>query len=124
MKAQKGLFLSSLIVVFGLAISIATVFLLLDQDIRNSLGDFPGWFSSYLLISLLGRLGALYVIWNLRRWGVYLLLFFECLEISMGLFVFTGVFTIPMRAFVGVPLFLAVLLIWFLALRPKWQLYQ
>ena len=124
MKAQKGVFLSSLIVIFGLAISFATVFLILDQDFRNSLGYLPGWFSIFLIVFLLARWIALYAIWDLRRWGVYVLLLLECLEPTMGLFVFTGVLTLPLRAFVAVPSFLVVLAIWFLALRPKWQLFK
>ncbi len=122
MKAQKGRFLSGLILIFGLAITFATVFLILDQGFRNSLGHLPGWFSLFLIVFLLARLAALYAIWDLRRWGVYVLLLLECVEVSMGLFVFTDVLTLSLRL-LALPLFLVLLLIWFHALRPKWHLF-
>lgn len=114
------MFLSILIVANGFAISVATVLLVLDQDVRNSLGYFPAWFSPFLIVFLFARLIALYAIWNLRRWGVYAFLLLESLEVAMGLFVFTGVLTLPLRV-MAVPSFLFLLIIWFLALRPKWH---
>ncbi len=124
MKPQKGLFLSSLIIIFGLAISLASIFLILNQDFLNSLGNLPGWFRPYVLLLLIGRLIALYAVWKLRRWGIYVLLLCECVEVSMGLFVFTGVLTLPLRALVAVPSFLVLLVIWYLALKPKWHLFK
>ncbi len=117
------MFLSSLIVINGFAISVATAFLVLDQDFRRSLGYVPSWFGPFLIVFLLARLIALYAIWNLRRWGLYAFLCLECLEVSMGLFVFTGVLTFPARA-LAVPSFLLFLGIWYLAVRPKWQLFR
>ncbi len=115
------MFLPSLIVINALAISVATIFLVLDQGLRNSLGYVPGWFNPFLIIFLLARLIALYAIWNSRRWGVYVFLLLECLEVAMGLFVFTDILTFPLRAFMAVPSFLVLLAIWLLALRPKWR---
>ena len=114
------MFLPILIVINGFAISVATIFLILDNAFRNSLGHFPAWFSLFLVVFLAARLIALYEIWNLRRWGVYAYLLLECLEVGMGLFVFTDVLTLPLRA-MAVPSFLLFLGIWFLALRPKWS---
>jgi hypothetical protein len=123
MKAQKGTFLTSLIVIFGIAITFASVILLFDQGARQSLGNLPGWFNLFVIGLLVGRWIALYAIWDLRRWGVYVLLVLEIMEISFGLFVYAGDMPLPARIFVGVPMFLAVLVIWYLALRPKWQLF-
>ncbi len=118
------MFLSSLIVINALAISVATVFLVLDQGFRNSLGYFPGWISPFLIVFLLARLVALYTIWKFKRWGLYAFLLLECLEVGMGLFVFTSILTLPQRAFLAVPSFLLLLVIWLLALRPKWRQFS
>ena len=52
------------------------------------------------------------------------MLLLEWVEVAMGLFVFTGVLTLPIRALMVVPMFLVVLAIWYLALRPRWQAFK
>ncbi|MGE5221807.1 MAG: hypothetical protein ACM3PY_05180 [Omnitrophica WOR_2 bacterium] len=123
MQAQRGKFLSGLILVFGLAITLATLALIFIQDLVRALGSFPDWFNLFLVAFLLARLIALYMIWNFKRWGVYALFLLECLEVAMGLFVFTTAFPFPIRFIVAIPSFLILIAIWFLALRPKWQLF-
>jgi hypothetical protein len=123
MEAQRGKFLTGLIIVFALAITLATLALIFIRDLQRALGSFPDWFNLFLVAFLLARLIALYMIWNLKRWGVYALFLLECLEVAMGLFVFTTAFTFPIRMIVAVPSFLVLLAIWFLALRPSWQLF-
>lgn len=97
--------------------------LVFDRDIERALGYFPDWFNLFLVAFLLARLTALSLIWNLRRWGVYLFFLLECMEVAMGLFVFTSVLTFPLRVILAVPSFLILLAIWFLALKPKWQAF-
>lgn len=123
MESQKGTFLSALIVSFGLAIITASVFLIIDRGMRNALGILPGWFNFYVIILLLARLIALISIWNYKRWGVYILFLLECVEVSFGLFVFTNFQTLFLRAFIGVPSFFVLILIWYLGLRSKWELF-
>ncbi len=84
----------------------------------------PGWFDPDVVMLLLARLIALALIWNLRRWGVILFLAAECMEVGMGLFVFTAVLTFPLRAIVALPTFFVLLAIWFVALRSKWQAFM
>ncbi len=118
------MFLGILIVVNGLAITIATALLVLDPGLRDAFGSFPGWFSAFLVVFLLARLIALYAIWNFKRWGVYAFLLLECLEVAMGSFVFTGAmpaFPAPLRALMAVTALLVLFAIWFLALRPRWR---
>ncbi len=120
-QPYRGMFLSTLTVIFAVAITFASVFLIFDQGFRHALGSLPGWFNLYVAGLLLARLFALYAIWVLKRWGVYALFALECVEIAGGLFVFTGVFSPTLRLSIGVPLFVVVLLIWYMALRTKWQ---
>ncbi len=120
-QPNRGMFLSSLTVIFAVAITFASVILIFDQGFPRALGSLPGWFNLYVAGLLLARLIALYAIWVLKRWGVFALFALECVEFAGGLFVFTGVLSPSLRLSIGVPLFLVVLLIWYLALRPKWQ---
>lgn len=124
MQAQRGTFLSILLGVTAIAISLATMALVVDRDIQSNLGVLPDWFSPFVVVLALARLFALWGIWNLKRWGVYTFFLFECVEVSMGLFVFTSVLTFPVRALVAVPSFLVLLAIYLLALKPKWQLLK
>jgi hypothetical protein len=117
----RGKFLSVLIVANASALLLATAGLLFSRDLRGVLGFLPGWFDPFLVVLLLARLIALGLIWNLRRSGVVLYLLLECLEVAMGLFVFTSVFTFPFRSILALPSFFVLLIIWFLALRSKWQ---
>lgn len=126
MQAQRGGFLSGLIWINGLAISFATLVLMFSRDIKNALGSFPSWFNPFLAVFLIARLIALSAIWNMKRWGVYCFFLLECLEVVMGLFVFTSVLTFltfPLRFLVVVLSFLILLGIWYLALRAKWRAF-
>ncbi len=114
--------MSGLIMVFGLAVTFATVFLILDPGVLKSFGTVPGWFNAFLIVLLVGRWIALYAMWSFKRWGVFLLLLLECAELSYGLFIFTGVLTLPVRL-LALLLFLVILAVWFLAIRPKWRLF-
>ncbi len=123
MQAPRGKFLSGLIVLNASAISLVTLELVFSRDIERALGYFPDWFNAFLIVFLLARLITLSAIWNLRRWGVYLFFLFECMEVAMGLFIFTSVLTFPLRFILAVPSFLILLTIWFLVLRPKWPAF-
>ncbi len=124
MQTQRGTFLSILLGVNAAAITLASFALIADRDIQNIVGVIPDWFSPYVAGLLLARLFALWGIWNWRRWAVYLFFLLECVEVGMGLFVFTSFWIFPLRALVGVPSFLVLLAIYFLALKPKWQLFK
>lgn len=87
MQAQRGTFLSILLGVTAIAISLATMALVVDRDIQSNLGVLPDWFSPFVVVIALARLFALWGIWNLKQWGVYTFFLFECVEVSMGLFV-------------------------------------
>ncbi len=121
--SQRGTFLSALIILNGAAITLASFVLVLAPGLRQSLGDLPGWFSPFVLALLLARLAALAGIWRFRRWGVYAFWLLECVEVGTGLFVFTGVRTLPQRA-LALPAALVLLAIWILALRPRWQAFR
>ncbi len=122
MQAQRGTFLSVLVGVNAIAIMLASIALVVDRDITSIIGVVPDWFNAYVVILLLARLAALWQIWELKRWGVYAYFLLECVEVSMGLFVFTSFLTFPLRILMGLPLFLVLIAIYFLALKPKWQL--
>ncbi len=121
--AQRGKFLTGWIVFFGSAVFLASFLLVFDPGLKTSLGDLPGWFNSFVIGLLIGRLIALAAIWNFRRWGVYLLFALECLELAMGLFVFSGALN-SSRLLLGVPSFVILIAIWILALRPKWPEFR
>jgi hypothetical protein len=123
MQTPRGKFLSGLIVLNASAISLATLALLFNRNIERALGSFPNWFNPFLVVFLLARLVTLFAIWNFRRWGAYLFFLLECLEVALGLFVFTSVLTFPLRFMLAMPSFLILLTIWFLALRPKWPAF-
>ena len=123
MQGQRGNFLSILLGVTAAAVTLASIALIFDRDIQNDLGVLPGWFGAFVVFLLFARLIALWGIWNLRRWGVYSFVLLECLELSMGLFVFTALLT-PLRTLVGVLTLVVLLAIYFLALKPKWQLLK
>ena len=123
MQAKPGKFLSGLILGFGIAISFASFILIFRPDIGRRLGYFPNWFNLYLIMLLIARLTALFAIWNLKRWGVYALFMLECIEVVMGMSVFTSVLSLPLRLSIGIPALLALLAIWYLALRSKWQAF-
>ena len=120
MRTSRGIFLSALVLFFASAISLATLALIANRGIERALGHFSGWFNAFLVIFLLARLLALSAIWRLKQWGVYVFLGLECLEVAMGLFVFTSVFAFGLRLVTAVPTLLIVLAIWYLALRPRW----
>lgn len=119
-QPQRGKFLSGLILIFALAISVATLGLIFVPAVVRALGSLPDWFNPFLVVFLVARLIALAAVWKMRRWGVYALFLLECVEVAMGLFVFTLVLTFPLRLAGAVPSFLILLAIWFLALRRKW----
>ena len=121
MRGQRGIFLSILLIVNAVAITLASIVLLFDRDIQNELGVLPNWFGAYVIGLLLARLFALWGIWNLRRWAVFVYFLLEVVEVAVGLFVFTAFLTSLMRFVIGVPSFLALIAIYILALRPKWQ---
>ncbi len=121
MDDRRGTYLTYLILIFAAAISFATLLLILSPSLERSLGYLPVWFDPFLMIFLLLRLIALFAIWNWRRWGVYAFFLLECLEVALGLFVFTGVFTFTVRFIVAVPSFLILLAIWYFALKAKWK---
>ncbi len=123
MQTQRGAFLSILLGVNAAAITLESIALIAVQDIQNIVGVIPDWFNPYVVGLLLARLFALWGIWNWRRWAVYLFFLLECVELGMGLFVFTAFLT-PLRALAGVTAFLILLAIYFLALKPKWQLFK
>ncbi len=89
MQTQRGAFLSILLGVNAAAITLASIALIAVQDIQNIVGVIPDWFNPYVVSLLLARLFALSGIWNWRRWAVYLFILLECVELGMGLFVFT-----------------------------------
>ncbi len=120
-RAERGTFLSVLVGVNAIAITLASIALVVDRDISSIIGGVPDWFNPYVFVLLLARLAALEQIWELKRWGVYAFLLLECVEVSMGLFVFTSFLTFPLRILIGLPAFLTLIAIYFLALKPKWQ---
>ena len=122
--ARRGGFLSAVIILFGSAIAFVTLAFILDPRVEMSLGCFPEWFNAFLAVYLIGRLVALSVIWDLRRWGVYLFLLLECVELGMGLFVFTRVLTFPLRLSIAMPSFLILLGVWYWALRLRWRAFR
>ncbi len=122
-QSQKGLFLSGLIIIFGVAVTLASILLIFDNNLRATLGHFPGWFSTYVALLLLGRLISLSAIWNEKRWGVYALFLFECVEVGVGNIFFTGVLSITLRLIIGIPALIVVFAVWYLALRRKWYLF-
>ncbi len=124
MRGERGIFLSLLIGVNAIAISLAAIVLVVNRDIQSSLGIQQDWFGPFVIILTLTRLIALWGIWILRRWGVYAYFLLECVEVSMGLFVFTSVMTFPVRALVAIPSILVLFAIYFLALKPKWALLR
>ncbi len=124
MQAQRGKFLSVLIVLNASAITFASLALIFSPDLVRVLGPFPDWFNPFVGVLLLGRLIALAAIWSFRRWGVYLFFLLECLEASMGLFVFTSVLAFPVRFIIAVPSLLVLLAIWYLALRTQWPAFR
>ncbi len=125
MQAPRGKFLSGLIVLNAIAITLASLGLVFGRDfIEKLLGAFPDWFTAFVVVFTLARLIALAAIWNLRRWGVYLFFLLECMEPVMGLFVFTSILTFPLRFFLAAPTLLIFLAIWYLALRPKWSAFK
>ena len=124
MQNQRGTFLSILLGVNAAAIILVTIAFVVDRDIQSSLGILQDWFSTFVVVLTLARLIALWGIWNLKRWGVYTYFLLECVEVSTGLFVFTSDLTFPVRALGAVPAFLVLLAIYFLALKPKWQLFK
>lgn len=121
--AQRGKFLTGLIIFFGSAVFLASLVLVFDTSLKTSFGDLPAWFNSFVIALLLGRLIALAAIWNFRRWGVYLLFALECLELTMGLFVLSRALNFT-RFLIGVPSFVILIAIWILALRPKWPVFR
>ena len=123
MQSQRGAFLSILLAVNAVAITFATIVLVFDRDIQTSLGALPDWFSAFVIVLLLTRLVALWEIWNWRRWAVYAYFLLESVEVGMGLFVFTAIWTFPMRLG-AVPLFLVLVAIYYAALKPKWQWFR
>ncbi|MGE5261832.1 MAG: hypothetical protein ACM3S0_00500 [Acidobacteriota bacterium] len=124
MQNQRGTFLSILLGVNATAIALVTIAFVVDRDIQNSLGIQQDWFSTFVVVLTLARLIALRAIWNLKRWGVYTYFLLECVEVGTGLFVFTSVWTFPVRALGAVPSFLVLLAIYVLALKPKWHLFK
>lgn len=124
MQNQRGTFLSLLIAVNAIAIALVTIAFVVDRDIQSSLGIQQDWFSAFVVVLTLARLIALWGIWNLNRWGVYTYFLLECVEVGMGLFVFTSVFTFPVRALGAIPSVLVLFAIYFLALKPKWHLFK
>ncbi len=127
MKSQKGLFLSLLIILFGVAFTAGTIFLLLDPGVLTALVTVPGWFSLYVVTLWVARMIALIAIWRQRRWGVYALFALVFVEVGMG-FSFTGFLSLPQREIISLTalIVIAVIIIaviWILALRPKWQLF-
>ncbi len=124
MKPERGIFLSALIVIYGLAITFASVLLIFGQGVRDLLGLLPEWFGPYVAALLIGRLVALVAIWYFRRWGVFVLLLLECIEVGFGLFIFTGYFSFALRVAVALPALIILVLIWFLALRSKWPQFR
>ncbi len=119
-RAERGTFLSVLLGVNAIAITLASIALAVDRDISSIIGVVPDWFSAYVFVLLLARLAALEQIWGLKRVGVYAYFLLECVEVSMGLFVFTSFLAFPLRILIGLPAFLILLAIYFLALKPKW----
>ena len=128
MAVQRGAFLSTLIVAFAIVTSLAGLAFLLSPGIEARLGHFPGWLNTYLVVSQLARLVALWAIWRWRRWGVYLFIVMEVAEVVLGIFVLSGDLafrlTFPLRLMMGMALFLAVAVVWYLALRPKWHAFR
>ena len=122
MQPRRGRFLSILIELFASAITLVTLVLVVRPDVESALGSLPHWFNSFLVAFLAARLLALAAIWNLKRWGLYSFFVLECVEPAMGLFVFTGVLTFPLRM-LAVPLVFILLAIWILAVRPQWQAF-
>ncbi len=125
MEAQRGKVLSGLIVLYAIAITLASLGLVFGRDqIARLIGSIPDWFNSYVAFLLLARLVALTAIWDFRRWGVYLLIFLECVEVALGLFVFTSFLTFPLRLLFALPASAILLAIWYLGLRPKWPAFR
>lgn len=124
MQPQRGLFLTAVIALSALAITAASLGLILSPELRVRLGFLPSWFNPYVALLLIGRLAALSGIWNWRRWGAYLFLLLEGVEVAMGLFVFTWFLTFALRLAVGLPSFAIVLAIWYLAIRRKWKAFR
>ncbi len=124
LRGQRGLFLPVLIIAFGVAVLAATFALILDKNLLVSLGPLPRWFNAFLLALLAARLAALYGIWDLRRVAVFGLLGLEIVELCTGLFVFASGLGLPQRLLGGIPLFLVLASVWYIALRPKWRLFR
>ncbi len=123
MQPQRGLFLTTVIAASALAITVGSLGLILSPGLRAWAGSLPGWFNLYVALLLIARLAALTAVWNWRRWGAYLYFLLGGVELAMGLFVFTGDLTLA-RVAVAVPLFALFLVIWYLALRGKWQAFR
>ncbi len=119
-QPQRGKLLSGLILLNASAILVATLGLIFVPGIERALGSLPDWFNPFAAVLLAARLIALAAVWKMRRWGVYAFFLLECVEVAMGLFIFTLVLTFPLRLTIALPSFLILLAIWFLALRRKW----
>ncbi len=122
-SAKRGTPLTLLILIMGSAFIIGSLVVFYLSRLESLRTVLPSWAGLYALILLVGRLVALAAIWNMKRWGVYTLLFFGCIEVSLGLFVFTSLLTFPLRALIAIPSLLVLIGIWYLVLRERWQAF-
>jgi hypothetical protein len=123
---ERGKFLTWLILFMGAAITLASLACILGQSRIEAVGfgPFPNWFGLFVFVLLVGRLIALFAIWNFKRWGVYLFFLLECTEVAMGVFVFSPAMAFPLRLMMAMPMFLAVVVVWLLALRSRWYAFR
>jgi hypothetical protein len=95
---DRGIFLSTLILLYAGAFVSVTVLLLLDQaEIQTLIGIFPVWFFPCVLSLDVARLIILTGLWQGRKWAIFPLFLCMGLEVFIGVFLVQTVFTFPVR---------------------------
>lgn len=94
----RGIFLSTLILLYAGVFVSVTILLLLDQaEIQSLIGIFPTWFFPCVLCLEVARLIILTGLWQERKCAIFPLFLCMGLEVFIGVFLVQTVFTFPVR---------------------------
>lgn len=119
MKAERGKFLTIMIVLGALGLLQALYYYMNTDMVQQTLGVVPSWYPMYLLVGVAVQAAGLYGLWIWKKWGAYAIFAWIAITLAAQLTVIKpvqyGEFAYISTALMGG--------LWFWAIHRKWKYF-
>ena len=120
----RGIFLSTLILLYaGAFVSVTLLLILYQAEIQSLIGIFPIWFFPCVISLDVARLIILTGLWQGHKWAIFPLFLCMGLEVFIGVFLVQTVFTFSERLTLALGGWAVIGGLFAYALRQRWEYF-